>query len=35
MGGCEVVGAAEGLGGTSKMVRGDWASGVMPVGCGV
>ena len=30
-----VVGAAEGLGGTSEMVRGDWASGVTPVGSGV
>ena len=32
---CEVVWAAEGLGGTSRMARGNWASEVMQVGSGI
>ena len=32
---CKMVGAAEGLGGTGKMARGDGASGVMLVGSGI
>ena len=35
MGICEVVEAAEGLGGTSEMARGDQVSGVILVGSGI
>ena len=32
---CEVVGAAEGLGGTGETARGDWVSGVTLVGSSI